>query len=364
MPKGAIVDQSKAEGWYMFRNGSKVYYSGIDDPDSWRGPNLAWAWFDESGRKKTIDAWLVLLGCMRVGKAKLWTTSTPRGLTHWLADTFIKNPVPGIHSHHFASSRDNAHNLEEQYIETLEAAYVGAWRRQELEGQFVELGGTIFERDWFDIVDTVPEGLRWVRFWDLATSVRQSADYTVGALVGVKDGHIWIADVVRDRWEWPDARRRIIGIAGADTPAVTIGVETVAFQLAAVQDLRSNDALLAHTISEARPDKDKLARAMPWASRAQAGQVHLVAGPWVRDFVNEACDFPQGSHDDQVDAVSGAVSMLAIPEGVFFARLDAPAEQGVQDKPQERYSDAKKRQEQRQNRGPWRTRGHLWSGSG
>lgn len=310
VPEGAIIDQSKSEGWWLFCNGSKVYYSGIDDPDSWRGPNLAWCWFDESGRKKTIDAWLVILGCMRTGKARLWTTSTPKGKTHWLHEVFVKKAKPRLHSHHFASTRDNAHNLEEDYIETLEASYVGAWREQELEGHFVELAGTVFERFWFDIVNEVPEGLEWVRFWDLAVSIREGADYTAGAKVGVKDGEVYIADLIRDRWEWPDARRVIIETARQDGPAVELGVEKVAFQLAAIQELQREDALVGHYIQEVRPDKDKLARAMPWAARARDGRVHLVNGAWIPDFLNEVCDFPQGSFADQVDAVSGAIQLL------------------------------------------------------
>jgi phage terminase large subunit-like protein len=33
----------------------------------------------------------------------------------------------------------------------------------------------------------------------------------------------------------------------------------------------------------------------------------------VPDFLSEAEAFPEGGHDDQVDAVSGAVALAAIP---------------------------------------------------
>jgi len=311
VPEGAIIDQNKDERWFLFRNGSKVYYSGIDDPDSWRGPNLAWAWFDESGRKKKIDAWLVILGCVRIGNARLFTTSTPKGKTHWLHDTFVKNAKPEIHSHHFASSRDNAHNLDPLYIETLEASYVGGWREQELEGRFIELGGTIFQRQWFDIVDQAPEGIGWVRFWDLACSVRQAADYTCGGKVGLSGDGIYISDMVRGQWPWPQAQKVIIETAQEDGTGVLLGVEQAGMQLAAIQQLQVTPELTGYWIQGAVPDRDKLARAMPWAARAEQGLVHLVNGPWVHDFLNEVCDFPQGAHDDQVDAVSGAVQILA-----------------------------------------------------
>ena len=36
----------------------------------------------------------------------------------------------------------------------------------------------------------------------------------------------------------------------------------------------------------------------------------LVRGNWLADFLDEATVFPHGAHDDQVDAVSGAVQMI------------------------------------------------------
>ncbi|HUW15108.1 MAG TPA: terminase, partial [Anaerolineae bacterium] len=52
--------------------------------------------------------------------------------------------------------------------------------------------------------------------------------------------------------------------------------------------------------------------ANPWAAQAEAGNVKIVRGDWDIDaFLNECERFPEGAHDDQVDAVSGAISMLA-----------------------------------------------------
>jgi predicted phage terminase large subunit-like protein len=45
-------------------------------------------------------------------------------------------------------------------------------------------------------------------------------------------------------------------------------------------------------------------------TRAEAGKVVLVRGPWIDDFLDQVCSFPNGRHDDQVDAVSLAVQMV------------------------------------------------------
>jgi len=206
-------------------------------------------------------------------------------------------------------------------------ASIGSWDFEALyQGRPRPLEGAIFKREWFKVVDRAPEGLRWVRFWDLAVSVKATADYTCGARVALAgDGTLYVADVIRGRWEWPEARRIIVQAAVADGGG-EIGLEKVAFQLAAVQELRREAALVHCAIREVEPDKDKLARALPWAARAEAGKVALVAGSWAGAFLTEVCDFPFGEHDDQVDAVSGAVQMLAT-SGVGFADVpQAPDE--------------------------------------
>ena len=183
---------------------------------------------------------------------------------------------------------------------------------QEVLAEFVNLEGGLFRREWFAGVGTAGDVREWVRFWDLAVSTKQTSDYTVGAKVGCRaDGSLVIADLVRGRWEWPAARAVIAQTATLDGPACRIGIEAVAFQAAGVQELQRDPALGRHLIRPVHPDKDKYTRALPWAARAEAGLVSLVRAPWNDAFLAELSDFPQGGHDDQVDAVSGAMDLLS-----------------------------------------------------
>ena len=71
-----------------------------------------------------------------------------------------------------------------------------------------------------------------------------------------------------------------------------------------------------------RPDKkvgDKQTRANPVSSAAEAGNIWLVAGRWNRDFLDEVSLFPNGAHDDQVDAFSGAFASLAARKARILA---------------------------------------------
>jgi predicted phage terminase large subunit-like protein len=63
------------------------------------------------------------------------------------------------------------------------------------------------------------------------------------------------------------------------------------------------------------PDGGKEARARAVTPFIEAGQVWTPApeiAPWVGGFVNEAAAFPNGSHDDQVDACTQAINRMLL----------------------------------------------------
>ena len=61
-----------------------------------------------------------------------------------------------------------------------------------------------------------------------------------------------------------------------------------------------------------RPTGDKIARALPFAAAAEAGNVMLLKGDWNKPFLDEVEQFGEDAvHDDMVDACSGAFATLA-----------------------------------------------------
>jgi len=179
------------------------------------------------------------------------------------------------------------------------------------------LGGAFFRREWFRLArpQDAPRGVMWARYWDLAVSEREGADYTasVAAAMG-EDGTVYYRDMVRGRWSWPATRQRMLAQNEIDPPEVVWGVEDTAFQLAAFQELMREPALAGRAIwrvSVREMGGDKRTRALPLQARAAQGRVALVMGPWVEAFLAEAAAFPKGAHDDQVDAAAGALWMLS-----------------------------------------------------
>lgn len=206
---------------------------------------------------------------------------------------------------------DNPH-IKASEIEAMRAELPGYVFEQEVLARFVALDGALFRREWFRIVEKAPDGLFWARYWDLAASTKTSADYTASAAVAYgDDGTLYIKDMVRGRWEWPDARR-IITQTMQGEPATLHAVEEAMHGLAAIQEFRRDPELRGVALRGIKVDKDKLTRALPWAARAEGGKVALVRGAWNNAFLDEACMFTgQGdTHDDQVDTVSGGAELV------------------------------------------------------
>lgn len=289
-------------------DGKHVLFRSADEPDRLRGPNLGWFYLDEAALM-VEQTWLIMIGRLREQPGRAWATSTPRGF-NWLYETFVKGgeDYEVVHS----STRANPY-LPKEFVASLERSYTSDWQKQEIEGEFTDPTGAMFQRGWFDIVDKAPEGLKWARYWDLAASTKTTADYTASAEVAMSDdGTIYIRNMVRGRWEWPDAKKIMVQtmLTGNGTRH---GIEEAMHGLAAVQELRRDPTLANIALKGIRVDKDKVSRALPWAARAEARKVKLVRGEWNASFLDEVCSFPQGTHDDQVDTVSGGVQMIAMP---------------------------------------------------
>jgi predicted phage terminase large subunit-like protein len=232
--------------------------------------------------------------------------STPKGYNHFW-EMFNKVEQGWRSFQH--PSWDNPY-LDPAEIEAAKRELPALVFRQEYGAEFVQLAGALFRREYFDVVDHAPFLDRQARFWDLASSTKTQADYTCGALVGIAGEDVYILDVVRGRWEWPKAIVEIGKTARMDRD-IWQYIESGGTQKGMVDMLLAEPTLSNVPFTGVTPDKDKITRANPWLARAEQRHVHLVYGAWNKDFLDEVCGFPESEHDDQVDAVSGAVSALA-----------------------------------------------------
>ena len=176
----------------------------------------------------------------------------------------------------------------------------------------VPLDGGLFKRAWFKrLIDKAPDGLQWARGYDLAVSIKTSADYTASFRCAFdKEGNLIIADGYRGRIEFPEQRKFLIEKMLAEKNT-RHGIEKALHGQAFVQELRRVAEIRHVPLKDVKVDGDKFTRALAWANLAEEGRVILVRGAWNDEFLDEVCQFPGGQHDDQVDAVSLAVRMLS-----------------------------------------------------
>ena len=190
------------------------------------------------------------------------------------------------------------------------------------QGNPIPRGGTFFERAWFGKpVELLPDGCRLMRYWDLASSRKDSACFTAGVLMA-KHGtgeaaRYYVVDVIRGRWM--PAERNDVMLQTAIADRARPGFERTWFECpvfdkdkAAMRGVYAK--LSGHPIAadHVSGSGSKELRAEPLADATKGGLVRLVTGSWNAAFLTEMESFPRGQYKDQVDSSSGGFNKLTM----------------------------------------------------
>lgn len=196
--------------------------------------------------------------------------------------------------------------------------------------------GGFLKRQWFRLQDAMPTGVPWVRYWDLAaTEARRGADpdWTAGARVCCHQGVWYIADMRRLQATPRAVEDLIRQTAQMDGPGVPIYIEQEPGSSGKnTIDHYQRDVLVGYASYGQRSSGSKEERARPLSAAAEAGNVVLQRAAWNGPFLDEAELFPAGAHDDQIDAVSGAMAVAARGGGLGLQGL-VPLDFGSRESP-------------------------------
>jgi predicted phage terminase large subunit-like protein len=178
-------------------------------------------------------------------------------------------------------------------------------------------GGSMFQREWFEIVDARPSEIESrCRFWDCAatevSATSKDPDWTVGALVSRAWGVYFVEDIIRVRQSPAAVDALMFETAKADGTSVVIREEEEPGSAGKTVIAARTRRLAGYNYRGVPASGAKTLRWQPLAIQAEVGNVKLVAGAWNRAFRDEASVAPNGAHDDQLDAVSGAFSSVAL----------------------------------------------------
>ncbi|OTG82165.1 phage terminase large subunit [Acinetobacter sp. ANC 4648] len=174
--------------------------------------------------------------------------------------------------------------------------------------------GGFFKPDNIEIVDALPADiLHQARAWDLASSENEG-DFTAGVREAKgRDGYIYIVDVQRAQLGPDGVEKRIKQTAQIDGKSVAIRLPQDPGQAGKSQAKNFITMLSGFNVKAEPVSGDKITRAQPFAAQVNVGNVKMLRGDWNKDFIEELRNFPNGKHDDQVDAGSDAFDEVNEP---------------------------------------------------
>jgi len=192
-------------------------------------------------------------------------------------------------------------------------------------------GGGIFKRHWFryfqprgmnlpPVVVSLPDGTQMsiiaieaphqvnetIQSWDCAFKDLDTSDYVVGQVWGRLGSMFFLGDQVRARMDCPATVHAVRQLTAKWPGTIAKLIEDKANGSAVIQMLaREIPGLLP-----VNPEGGKVARAAAVSPLIEAGNIYLphpAWATWVNDFIEECAAFPNGAHDDQVDAMTQAL---------------------------------------------------------
>lgn len=177
-------------------------------------------------------------------------------------------------------------------------------------------GGGAFQVEKISIVDAVPAEaqMRRVRRWDLASTVAvpgKDPDWTVGVRMGADQfGRLYIDDVRRFRAGPADVEQAILATGSVDGTATRLIIPQDPGQAGKAQVKYFVTRFAPYPVESVLETGDKADRARSLVAQVEVGNLYLLRGKWNEAFLRELAEFPNGSHDDQVDAAVGAFIAL------------------------------------------------------
>ena len=191
------------------------------------------------------------------------------------------------------------------------------------QGRPSPLAGDLFPEQWARYEQPLwidrPGGVRWVpgdgvevvQSWDLAFKDTKSSDYVVGQVWLRLGVDAYLLDQVRARLSFTATLDAIKAMTARWPQAVAKFVEDKANGPAVINALgRTVPGLIP-----IEPEGSKYARANAVSPLVHSRNVHLPTAdllPNVEELLEEARAFPNGAHDDTIDAFSQAINRLLL----------------------------------------------------
>lgn len=237
-------------------------------------------------------------------------TSTPkaeRASTVFFKELFQRAEINNRWRSFHYTSYDNPF-LKKSIIDEMKSQMTRSVQEQEINARFIDREDSIIKLSdiqYYNPSEVELDMGNTVMGVDLAVSLKDSADYTVFAIINKNNttNKIYIIDIYRDRINFNTIIKQLKAYAEKYSPNV-ITIEKVGGQDWVIQVLQQETN---YNIKGENPgSKDKTLRFQPLANEFQKNNVYINK-EISEEFINELLSFPDSkTHDDSIDAISYA----------------------------------------------------------
>ena len=160
--------------------------------------------------------------------------------------------------------------------------------------------GNIFKREWWRFYNKLPDNIQLVGISvDATFKDSDTSDYVAIEVWGKLNGDYYLIDLIKRRMDFPETLRAIRYMADKYPNKHSILIEDKANGSAIISMLKHEiGGIIAIT-----PQESKVARANAITGIVEGGNVYLPEyADFTGEFIEEFASFPNGVHDDLVDA--------------------------------------------------------------
>jgi predicted phage terminase large subunit-like protein len=293
--------------------GIRPYVRCTTNPDanSWVAEFLSW-WIDQETGFPIPERAGKLRYFVRQGDDLIWANTAER-----LVDVFGPASMPKSVTFIPAKVTDNRVLMTRDpgYMANLLAlSYVERMRLLEGNWKIKPSAGLYFRREWVTVVETIPEGTRFVRGYDLAATEKTASndpDFTCSTKIGrTPEGRFIVVHHSRAQESPSKVERKLLTTATADGREVRIHIPQDPGSAGKTQVEHLAQLLAGFDVRFAPASGDKIVRFGPFSAQAEAGNVAVLRASWNDVWFTQLENFPEGKHDDDADSTSEAFNGL------------------------------------------------------
>lgn len=304
----------ETEGKILLTNGRYITLKGADEPDRLRGNALDFVVFDEYAQMKPSTWDEVVRPALADTRGSALFIGTPEGKNHFFDLAMEAQVAEDWEFFSFTTAENPA--IDHHEIEQARKDMSSDSFRQEFEASFFAGAGTVFKHLDPIIEEGVhPDGLTFIAVdlagfgTDKGHSKFRKLDETAIAVVTVDPLGWHVQDIIHGRWDIRETATRIL-LAAREYKPVGIGIEQGSLYNAVSPYLYEHAARLGVfqsfvPIRHTGRDINKATR-ITWAlqARLEKRTLRFRDGEYLKVLLDQLADFPNGAHDDLIDALA------------------------------------------------------------